>query len=631
MKEFVYPVESVFSQNALLGELKASNYFIASYQRGYKWKSFGKNDQVPLLLTDTYEAFKDGNEEYFLQYITIKKNIDFPNYLEVIDGQQRLTTISLFFYVAHLMGLDDCNITEGKVLFERHGLDKNIFETILKIQDETDVRLFREQDVYYLYHAVSRIKKFFNLLLDGMSIDARHVENYVQYFKSKVKIIINLEESITSPEEVFSNLNDNKVELTDEFLIKGLLFTKSTREKEGIRTFNEIQDLRSRIAYKWDEIDNWFSQPAHVDFFNVKNSKGNSGIGIILNLLCPIDANENLNDLIKKFFITLETQERKDNIDHTHDLFNAYNDSLNSWSKVNAKLTEIINLSKRLKNWYYDNETHALLGYFILTKGNIQTIINLSTSNLKKHLYQHTYQSCLIKNNSIEGLNYSSDLQKLNKIFYALNIFRLKKEGNNLIIDNNRRFDFSSFKKNWTLEHIYPQNPKLKVAQDLIDFKPWFEKHLNKLLENPSSRLEGEKLLKLLNTQDLEILSPALESFNKVFEVINIDVHEIGNLALLTQGDNSSVSNHIFPHKRRIILDRINAGSFVPQHTIEAITKYLHPIDFAGDTKESFDEDLWDWSTKDCSTNAQWIKITYNQLLHVLEIKKEENYEIGQL
>lgn len=627
MREFVYPIAAIFSESGLLDELKVKQYFIASYQRGYKWKSFGKNDQVSLFLTDTYTAFKDRNEEYYLQYITIKKNVDYPYYLEVIDGQQRLTTISLFFYVAHRLGLRDSNITKSKVLYERHGLDRDIFEIILDIQD-SDYRLSEEQDIYYLYHAVQCIKKFLIYLTEQSHQD---VSDYLLYLERHVKIIVNLEESITSAEEVFSNLNDNKVDLTDEFLIKGLLFTKSTRAKEGIRTFQEIQDLRSRLAYKWDEIDNWFKQKSHVDFFNGKKSAKIEGIGIILHLLRPDGATNNVDEVIQRFYLSNVNSVEKENVDHTHDLFNAYNDSLHSWNQVNTKLVAIINLSKRLKNWYYNNETNSLLGYYILTNGNMKELINLSTNALKSHLYQHAYDRCVIKNKNIEELSYLSDRTKLNNIFYALNIFRLQRGNEGLDIDFRSRIDFSSFNTNWTLEHIYPQNPKLKVAQDLIDFKSWFFKYLEKIQEEKGIHEDTTQLFEIINSGDIELITSSLGKFNKIFEIIGIDIHHIGNLALLAQGDNSSVSNHIFPHKRRIILNRINSGSFVPQHTIEAVTKYLHPMDCEGEEREPFDEDVWDWSEQDCRSNAQWIRLTYSQLLNLLAKKKDIYYEIGKL
>lgn len=623
MKDFVYSVKDIFSKDALLKELNAGEYFVASYQRGYKWKSFGKNDPVPLFLTDTYDAFLNNSPEYYLQYITVKKNTEDPSRLEVIDGQQRLTTISLFFYVASEILKDYGNITEGKVKYERH-LENDILKNILNLDENYDKlaleeKLRKEQDTYYLYHACGCIRTFFNLF-EGNSSE---IKDYVNYFKEKVKIIINLEESITSPEEVFSNLNDNKVELTDEFLVKGLLFTKSVRDEHMSKSFNEIQDLRARIAYKWDEIDNWFSQPSHIGYFTNKkgpSDRGEGGIGFLLDLLRPDPKVGGKGTLIAKFQEQFKVNSKVEAsaTDTTHALFNAYNDALDTSAKVDEKLREIMNLSKRLKNWYYENEIHALLGYYILTGGNLKDVIEQSSMELKKTLYEHLHKPSLIKEGCLVSLNYSKNRNELNTVFWALNIFRITNEGG-IQIDWDRRFDFDSFKKNWSLEHIYPQNPEIRGVRDLIDYKSWFEKYLGKLGNEPATGSEVEMLLNILNKGDERELEKASKRFNRVFDAIEIDEHSIGNLALLERGDNSSFSNHIFPHKRRKMLDRINSGSFVPQHTIAAFTKSLHPIQESDADRVSFAGETWDWTEMDCQANEKWISTTYSQLMEVVE------------
>lgn len=69
------------------------NFFIPSYQRGYRWKK----QQVTDLLSDIWDfhAKTPGpNEFYCLQPVIVKnKQVEGQNVFEVIDGQQRLTTI----------------------------------------------------------------------------------------------------------------------------------------------------------------------------------------------------------------------------------------------------------------------------------------------------------------------------------------------------------------------------------------------------------------------------------------------------------------------------------------------------------------------------------------------------------
>ncbi|NDB86716.1 MAG: DUF262 domain-containing protein [Alphaproteobacteria bacterium] len=70
---------------------KNHSFNIPSYQRGYRWTP----QQVEDLLNDIWEfgnGQKDEKEWYCLQPLVVKRTEDF---IEVIDGQQRLTTIYL--------------------------------------------------------------------------------------------------------------------------------------------------------------------------------------------------------------------------------------------------------------------------------------------------------------------------------------------------------------------------------------------------------------------------------------------------------------------------------------------------------------------------------------------------------
>ena len=71
-----------------IGELLDGRYFyIPAYQRGYRWGE----DEVLRLLNDVYS---NGKKNYCLQPVVVRKNAD--SY-ELIDGQQRLTTIYLIY------------------------------------------------------------------------------------------------------------------------------------------------------------------------------------------------------------------------------------------------------------------------------------------------------------------------------------------------------------------------------------------------------------------------------------------------------------------------------------------------------------------------------------------------------
>jgi len=88
----IYSTKGIFTK--LLEETEKDCFLIPAYQRGYKWRSDKSDSQVKTLLTDLYRAYKISLERYYLQFITLK---DSEDYFEVIDGQQRLTTLTILF------------------------------------------------------------------------------------------------------------------------------------------------------------------------------------------------------------------------------------------------------------------------------------------------------------------------------------------------------------------------------------------------------------------------------------------------------------------------------------------------------------------------------------------------------
>lgn len=603
MKEFIYNLEELFVSDGLLETLAATNYYIGAYQRGYKWKSNALHDQVPLFLTDVYEAFIDNQEEYYLQYITIKRNDEGKNLLEVIDGQQRLTTISILFYCFE-KAFGFYNITKDIVQYERYN-KRQIFEEIILMDEESDegnVILKKKQDIFYLYHAKKCILNFLELL------DKVEAEAFYNYYRQKVKIIINLEDDTTAAEEIFSNLNDNKVELNNLYLIKGLLFTKSTRKDNGDDDFIHVQEKRNRIARNWDDMDNWLrsEKQNQLFFYNYKlvNSKeGFLGLNPLLNALKPIvkESNDERLDKINKFHDNLSIAKEQSD---TYKLFNLYNEGLQNFEEANIQLDKIYLTSKRLRNWFKNNELYNLLGFFTCTGGNIDNILSLGVSDLKEKLYQHLYNQLFIRNKKIEDLVYNipKDKSKLDKIFLALNVFPLLKQkddkGKDIhVIDWSHRFDFNTYRNNkWSIEHIYPQNPDA-TEEDVRKYKEWF---LEKSSEFPEL---NQKISDDNSLTDEEI---------KAIITHGVSEHQLGNLALLEGGNNSTLKNYIFPKKRELLLGLMSTGSFVPTHTVNAVAKLLHNL---SDERLTFSKNLTFWEKEDIEANALWIKNTYNALI----------------
>lgn len=130
-----------------VGEI-TDDFIIPSYQRGYRWQV-----EVKILLDDINEI-PDG-ENYCLQPIVVKKTDD--NKYELIDGQQRLTT--LFLILGYIR-------TFRPKLQQKYTIDYEIREKSKDFLSNLDFDNINDTaqniDEYFINEAAKTIKDWFN-------------------------------------------------------------------------------------------------------------------------------------------------------------------------------------------------------------------------------------------------------------------------------------------------------------------------------------------------------------------------------------------------------------------------------------------------------------------------------------
>src|SRR5690554_4590280 len=163
MRELIFSLNEIFDTGTpagCLSQYDASCYHIPAYQRGYKWSS-EVNGAVPVLLKDLEAAFQSAESEYYLQYITVKRKPleNSGQYcLEVIDGQQRLTTLSVLLSVLSALDKQD-NIAREKLHYavRSHFFSEHIYpaEQVLELAKATWdewIAAYPQQDRQDIYH-----------------------------------------------------------------------------------------------------------------------------------------------------------------------------------------------------------------------------------------------------------------------------------------------------------------------------------------------------------------------------------------------------------------------------------------------------------------------------------------------
>lgn len=595
MAELVFNIYNIFNvdnNDGCLEQHSASRYHIPAYQRGYKWASLHETDPVCMLMKDLLEAFvmskKNPDKEYYLQYITVKRPVDFVH-LEVIDGQQRLTTLSILLSVlSRRIGIT--NIAVNKLdyairenFFVKHIYPKYALGNLIATEwnKQTGIRLdendgdtlinkeYNNQDIFYISGAAKAMDRFLveNLL-------ETELPAFYNFLINNVFVIVNSVEPYVSSEQVFNNLNSNKVPLTEPELIKALILTKAAREKDSKhhnRHFKEILEFRASMGRIWDEIARWINDESVKSFF--------------------FDESDGMKSMLRLVAMKMGYDPVKVDKGSHHPLFNFFHKQ----SEINALFEKLKRNYLTLKGWYENDAKHNLLGFAFYAKGSKYKKQRAKLLNELLDFDQDQFEDRLIEiRTELIEVDWSKLLydatspnEEIHRILLAVNVF-------NTDASKVNRFDFRAFKDHgWSLEHVFSQKPEGKnkvLSQDdkacIIDI----------LGESVTEKLQ-KILIKTTRTEaEKEIYYEALQKHNLI--------NSIGNMSLLTGEDNSSNSNGQFDTKRTNILELVRRGKFVPKLTFEVFSKIILPTP----------GNLRNWSRTNIEEHADHIKNTIKKL-----------------
>ena len=226
-------------------------YEIPPYQRPYSWDQ----DNVRELLEDVEEAFNEEDPEYFIgSLITIERE---RNVLyEVVDGQQRLTTLNLIFARLRDHIEDQAAKQEvAKRILPSNPLTGATESPRLKLRAADHPFFHRhvlqgqalpDEDRRELDETKARIMKNVEVI-DGFLAGKSQawLKAYASFILSKVFVVLVGTESFKSAYRLFNVLNDRGMSLSNADLIKNQLFAKL----DGTATGSELEE-------KWVELEN---------------------------------------------------------------------------------------------------------------------------------------------------------------------------------------------------------------------------------------------------------------------------------------------------------------------------------------------------------------------------------------
>ena len=241
-----------------IGEvIKTTTLKVPIYQRSFSWSK----KEVSELFEDIKVSINE--DEYFLGTIVLTKSKG-ESRLEIIDGQQRISTIVILF--AALKGyIDDPKGKESIQLdyLSRYDLEaqENIPKLELNMQDNEFYREFivNEDEKYPAKRdSHKRIKSTFeeskNIISELLKLnnqDPHILYDWKKFIDEKLKIILIIVPSNANAFTIFETLNDRGIELAQLDLLKNYLYSKAgTRIKEAQNFWIE---LTSKIESAEDE------------------------------------------------------------------------------------------------------------------------------------------------------------------------------------------------------------------------------------------------------------------------------------------------------------------------------------------------------------------------------------------
>lgn len=534
-----------------INKLINMSFHIPTYQRGYRWDE----RQVKDLLDDLYEFKSSANtnvgEFYCLQPIVVKKN---DEQYEVIDGQQRLTTIYIilkYLKMRRLFSIDYATREGSKAFLE--SIEEHLDD------EESDTNI----DFYFMRIAYTTVRDWFERKVEENEEYSLETE-MTTYFLRHCQVIWYEVDDNADVESIFTRLNIGKIPLTNAELIKALLLRSSNYSEEGTED-DKINYLRRlEIANEWDQIENTL-QDDKVWFFI--NPKKQTEVRI-----------EYLFDIAYL-------------LERSSDEYAAFHETYRKLDLMNVEQVwqEIKDRFQLIMEWYHDQILYHLIG-FLASSDQMQTMVSdlifdyntykYTKSEFKKEVMQRV-KNRIKKITNIGELDYDTDDKEITTILLLFNVVTVMRKSNAY-----SRFPFDRYKKNqWTLEHIHAQQAEgiLNSEETML---AWLDDHLQSFRTFIGSDASDERNIRYQDVvkklEEFDRKSITREKFSVLFEEISeiiesdygIDLNNISNLALLERGINTSLSNSFFDVKRTKIVEKDRNGEFIPICTRNVFLKY---------------------------------------------------------
>jgi len=484
-------------------------FCIPDYQRPYSWEE----KQALQLFEDIYESYESSAQEYFIgSLILIKgKNEEY----EVVDGQQRLTTLTILF--SSIMNrLEDAGQKEHvkKKIMHFNPMTKEAGDCRLIVRP-TDSRIYK--DVIINGESIVGVelsepqekmianKSVFDSKLNEMSI--QDVVKFEQYLENNVQIVWVHTDNFPSAFRLFNVLNARGLPLSNSDLIKNYLLSKVKNDIERQDVTSQWEEIEEKIGVS--KLDEYFGH-LRTSICGNKQVKSLQDEFIQIVDLYKGSAKDFAKDLLKSSIMYLKIQD-------------------GDFSDPQSKLCY-----KSLSRVYYNEWIPALLCYLRSTDKKI------SETQFLKLLERITYQ------NWIRGLGRTKRNQVYYDVISEINKNTSQEELLNKFLKHENDKELEIYLNGDVYGRPYAKALLLKIEDILQDDSVSKEYHGYITIEHvlPQSSKDDYWTTRFTDEQK------------------RTWVHKIGNLTLISGKKNSAAQNYDFSKKKKIYLEKDKKVSF---------------------------------------------------------------------
>lgn len=550
---------------------KYKKFNVPSLQRTYRWGE----KEITLLLNDLYEFYNTNedstNDFYPLQPLILKKSNQNDDTWNVLDGQQRLTTIKL---IASFLEMDKDYCLD--ISYDTREKTKDFLDNISNKKEE-DVGTSME--LYYIFHAYEVIKSWFQK--DTEKINA--IRN-VLFESERTRFVVQEMNSDDDEAKTFQNINQGRIPLSSSELIKALFLGhifeshkidnnyRFAYSSDGYGLFIPINPIKEKqeltriqnfIAKEWNDIEAVLMHDEFYSFICPEKERSINRMDLLFKVACR-------NEKFKKY--------------NTDDPFNAIYEYIKDGNVVDnipCCWNVVFKCFNRMQKLYYDFDAYHLVGFCNCEDiGISEDFYKYCNDDEKMDEFKTAIRKKIkekVLNKELKDLHYEDDKDKIKEILLLHNLQSYS--------DEKLRFPFNLYDggKNYDIEHIHA------TAEEKADKKSryeWFKNNYS-AIKKEKEKLEEKLKEKLKDSDDLKYKIEEFvffekgyhedknfdsfkdERFNDLREIMindNLDNGNekedlskddgIKNLCLLDSTTNRTYKNSLFITKREMILKK---------------------------------------------------------------------------